>query len=625
MTRDKPLRILHVDDEENQLEFTKLFLEQLEKDIQVESVKDPQEALRLQEQNNYDCIVSDYKMMSMNGIELAQKVREKSDVPFILYTGQGSEEVAEAAFSAGVDDYMRKESEPTHYQVLAKRIKHTVEKHRTDALYRKLVEESRDGILIVVEGRLEFLNKAACAMLGAERVEDCIGKEIEGFFQGCSEELEEVLGGKAGPLVKLGFTNLAGERKVVELNISTINYRGEEGLLCFLRDVTQRETVEERLRAVYLQAVKLGAASSVEEVCEATLDIMEGLYRFDALAFHVVDGGVVRALGVRGSKPWAVETPVEGPGLVAKAAREASTVLENDLPNTPSYIRGITDAQAGLAVPALLEGRVVAVLSVESRNQGFTADDQRLLETLAHQVSYALNKLQVEEMRRREEDARRERLNYALGVLDNAERASTILSEEVQRSLRGILNATDVLRSQPEMLPQVADTIEVKAGEAGKAAERVQTVLNQLMSLEDVVEVNRAITQTLTRMDLPRNVRVKTQFHDGQLLVGLNPDKFMRVVENLVDNAVEAMDGGGTLTVRVSQRGGEALVSVGDTGRGIPPDQWEEVFTPFRSNKEGHSGLGLAYCRNVVKSAGGRSRLKQVGRREPSSRFLYPF
>jgi CheY-like chemotaxis protein len=130
MTGDRPLRILHVDDEKNQLDFTKLFLEQFEKDVKVDSVTDPEEALKLQEKEDYDCIVSDYKMLKMNGIELAQKVRENSDVPIILYTGQGSEEVAELAFSAGVDDYLRKETEPTHYQILAKRIKHTVEKHR---------------------------------------------------------------------------------------------------------------------------------------------------------------------------------------------------------------------------------------------------------------------------------------------------------------------------------------------------------------------------------------------------------------------------------------------------------------------------------------------------------------
>ena len=115
VNRDRPIRILHVDDEENQLEFTKLFLEEIDKDVVIDSTSDPDEAIQLASKNSYDCIVSDYKMLTMSGIELAQRVRRSSNVPFILYTGQGSEEVAQLAFEAGVDDYLKKEPEPSHY------------------------------------------------------------------------------------------------------------------------------------------------------------------------------------------------------------------------------------------------------------------------------------------------------------------------------------------------------------------------------------------------------------------------------------------------------------------------------------------------------------------------------
>ncbi|MCK4317648.1 response regulator, partial [Candidatus Bathyarchaeota archaeon] len=110
MDKRRPIKILHVDDEGSHLEFTKIFLEELDEGVVVDSATNPEEALKLQEKNSYDCIVSDYKMLSMDGIELAQRVRRSSNVPFILYTGQGSEEVAEQAFEAGIDDYLRKES-----------------------------------------------------------------------------------------------------------------------------------------------------------------------------------------------------------------------------------------------------------------------------------------------------------------------------------------------------------------------------------------------------------------------------------------------------------------------------------------------------------------------------------
>ena len=127
------LRVLHVDDEEVQLSFTKRFLEEMDGEIQVFSVMNSQEALRRLASETFDCVVSDYQMPGMDGIELARRIRDTSDVPIIIYTGRGSEEVAERAFEVGIDDYIRKEIDPSHYQVLARRIRTAVEKHRGES------------------------------------------------------------------------------------------------------------------------------------------------------------------------------------------------------------------------------------------------------------------------------------------------------------------------------------------------------------------------------------------------------------------------------------------------------------------------------------------------------------
>jgi len=134
VSNERPIRVLHVDDEEDQLRFTKMFLEELDEEVTVDSVSDPDEAVRLQGRNSYDLVISDYKMAGMTGIELFQRVRERSDVPFILYTGRGGDEVAESAYKAGVDSYMKKEVEPSHYRALSKRIRQIVENHRTRKL-----------------------------------------------------------------------------------------------------------------------------------------------------------------------------------------------------------------------------------------------------------------------------------------------------------------------------------------------------------------------------------------------------------------------------------------------------------------------------------------------------------
>ena len=130
MINGGPIRVLHVDDEDDQLRFTKMFLEELDGAVTVDSASDPDEAIRLQGRNSYDIVVSDYKMVTMTGIELFRRVRARSDVPFILYTGRGGDEVAESAIEAGVDGYVKKEAEPSHYQVLSTRIRQIVERRR---------------------------------------------------------------------------------------------------------------------------------------------------------------------------------------------------------------------------------------------------------------------------------------------------------------------------------------------------------------------------------------------------------------------------------------------------------------------------------------------------------------
>jgi len=146
------IRVLHIDDEPAQLSFAKRFIELNDPSITVESARSQKEANKLLEGQDFDCIVSDYQMPDLDGIALARTVRETSNVPFIIYTGRGSEEVASEAFAVGVDDYLQKRTDPSHYQVLAKRIRTAVERHRAQ---RMLVESQRRLEEIATEARAQ--------------------------------------------------------------------------------------------------------------------------------------------------------------------------------------------------------------------------------------------------------------------------------------------------------------------------------------------------------------------------------------------------------------------------------------------------------------------------------------
>ncbi len=153
------LKVLHIDDEPNQLHFAKLFLEKADASLEILPVSSYEE-LRSNLTPDVDCIISDYKMPVLNGVEICGLVKKVSDVPFILYTAHGSESVAETAIAAGVDDYIRKEMDPSHYKLLANRVLQAIEKHRSkmsNILYKK---------------RLETLHKYAAEISKASEIDE---------------------------------------------------------------------------------------------------------------------------------------------------------------------------------------------------------------------------------------------------------------------------------------------------------------------------------------------------------------------------------------------------------------------------------------------------------------------
>ncbi|WP_167768572.1 GAF domain-containing protein [Haloarcula amylovorans] len=128
------IQVLHVDDDPDLSELVAEFLHRENDRFEVTTAARANEGLSYLKSDNYafDCIVSDYEMTDKNGISFLEDVREiYPDIPFILYTGKGSEEVASDAISAGATDYLQKDAGTDQYTILANRIQNVVEQYRS--------------------------------------------------------------------------------------------------------------------------------------------------------------------------------------------------------------------------------------------------------------------------------------------------------------------------------------------------------------------------------------------------------------------------------------------------------------------------------------------------------------
>ncbi|MFT4881072.1 MAG: PAS domain S-box-containing protein, partial [Salinirussus sp.] len=205
-----PRDVLHVDDEPDFAELTAEYLRREDDRFSVETAMSANEGLDRLNNGEFDCIVSDYDMPGQNGIEFLETVqREYPGLPFIVFTGKGSEQVASEAISKGATDYLQKKSETDQYRLLANRINNAVSQYRSEARLRETKEEyatvfesALTGLLLVNinsdgfryqrcnpraeeligRDRTEIVGHTPCEVLGPED-----GRKVRGAYRKCVE------------------------------------------------------------------------------------------------------------------------------------------------------------------------------------------------------------------------------------------------------------------------------------------------------------------------------------------------------------------------------------------------------------------------------------------------------
>lgn len=143
--------------------------------------------------------------------------------------------------------------------------------------------------------------------------------------------------------------------------------------------------------------------------------------------------------------------------------------------------------------------------------------------------------------------------------------------------------------------------------EMGKDVERLQRIAERFSKIgslpelrpESLNEVLSAVTQYISRRASNR-VRLTCTVPQQPLIVPMCSSLFEWVVENLCKNAIDAMDGQGSITLTASTEGALAVVEVADTGKGIPKNKFHTVFTPGFTTKKRGWGLGLSLAKRIV-------------------------
>jgi PAS domain S-box-containing protein len=228
----------------------------------------------------------------------------------------------------------------------------------------------------------------------------------------------------------------------------------------------------------------------------------------------------------------------------------------------------------------------------------------------------------IEDRKRAERE--RERLHQMELELAHINRVSLLgeltssIAHEINQPLTGAITSAGaalrwLTRDQPDL--EKARTTVTRIKQDGERAARIITRLRSFYrkgtpQQREPVDINEAVGEMLVLLRYEadrRSVALRTELTAGLPAVRADRVQMQQVLMNLMLNGIEAVgEAGGELTVRTRVEGGRVLVSVSDTGAGLPPDEADRIFDSFYTTKPEGTGLGLAISRSIVESHGGR-------------------
>ncbi len=477
--------------------------------------------------------------------------------------------------------------------------------------YRSLVELSAEATLIHRDGKIIFINPAGTRLLGASSPEEILGQAILDIVHPEARDTIEVftardLQGEETPLVELLVIRLDGKTVPIEGRGTRTYFEGRPAVQVVMRDVAHRKQAEEQLQARNRHLLLLNriiatsaSARTPDELLETALNQTLDLLDYDGGAIYRLDAGRGEAAPrCRRNMPDAcleLAVRILGVSFAENLATGLPCYLEQDRgPNTSGsrLLRELGFA-ALACIPLVVESDVVGTLLIGSRDRGFFSHDERaLLEAVGREIGAGIMRGMLY---RRLEVANRE-ANLYLDILTH-----------------DIRNADNVANIYADLL------IDELEGEPARHARKLKAGIKKSIEITANVATIRKIHESragLAPLDLHDVIREEIAHfpdlcihYDGLSVEVLADDLLPEVFTNLIGNAAKHGGQGVEVTMAVEDLDERTVVvTVADTGSGIPDDAKETIFFRFEreGGRRGSQGLGLSICRMLTARYGGR-------------------
>ena len=323
-----------------------------------------------------------------------------------------------------------------------------------------------------------------------------------------------------------------------------------------------------------------------------------GQYKDLSDLLHFVEERTTEALGLRRLEIFIEDSEAWVKQVLEKSKESGWQPVEDDAV--------LTEQNLKIAYPLRREDEVQGLLAVDAASASLTPDVRSILGLLADQVAIAIDdsRLLEENLRLERELAERERM-AALG------RMAATVAHEIKNPLSAIKSIAQVMREDESLRNEYERDLGLIVGETDRLSQSVTQLLSfarrespdgQPLSVDELVRsVVDLFRASAKEQGIVLDLRVKVEAE----LAGKSVSALRDALSNLLLNALQATPQGGRVELIAATSDGELVISVQDSGPGVPADLRERIWEPFFTTRQRGTGLGLAIVRKRVQEVGG--------------------
>jgi signal transduction histidine kinase len=188
-----------------------------------------------------------------------------------------------------------------------------------------------------------------------------------------------------------------------------------------------------------------------------------------------------------------------------------------------------------------------------------------------------------------------------------------MVGHDIRNPLQAITSEVYLAKTDIESFPESEERQSLQ--ESLKEIEKNISYVNKIVAdLQDFarppspkieeIDLKQTVDAVLANLNIPTNIEVKHSIRKDFPKLKVDQSYTQRILTNLVNNAIQAMPNGGTLTVETIQKDQKALIIVKDTGSGIPKNVRNKIFTPLVTTKAKGQGFGLSVVKRFTEAMG---------------------